>query len=227
MVEKLLNFHTVEYPQSKFSIRLLRSVKVFIFDFITVKPKCVRKSLANTSDGSNTILLNIDRTWTHYFWLQTIEHRTSNLIGPSLDLLNSLTKRLEHQMNWNLIFRTLNELERVHLLVIELKHPIFGFKHSSTHYYMILLTSNISLSIMTPQMKLWFCLFCELCTLVHLHAVGIWNFSLIRSPSTTSSSLQKMGKANNVQEFIYLFKLPFHSLFYKVFKKMLTHFCKF
>ena len=68
---------------------------------------------------------------------------------------------------------------------------------------------------------------CELCSLVHLHAVEIWNFSLIRSPSTTSPPLQKMGKANNVQEFIYLFKLPFHSLFYKVFKKMLTIFASF
>ena len=68
---------------------------------------------------------------------------------------------------------------------------------------------------------------CELCSLVHLHAVEIWNFSLIRSPSTTSPPLQKMGKANNVQEFIYLFKLPFHSLFYKVFKTNVDNFCKF
>ena len=38
-----------------------------------------------------------DRTRTPYFWLRTIEHRTSNLMGPSLDLLNCLTNRLEHQ----------------------------------------------------------------------------------------------------------------------------------
>ena len=36
--------------------------------------------------------------------------------------------------------RTSNELERVHLLVIELEHPIFGFErsnieHCSTHHY--------------------------------------------------------------------------------------------
>ena len=28
-------------------------------------------------------------------------------------------------------FRTLNELKRVHLLVIELEHPIFGFERSN------------------------------------------------------------------------------------------------
>ena len=28
-------------------------------------------------------------------------------------------------------YQTSNELERVHLLVIELKHPIFGFKQSN------------------------------------------------------------------------------------------------
>ena len=31
------------------------------------------------------------------------------------------------------IFPTWNDLERVHFLVIELEHPIFGFEHSSTH----------------------------------------------------------------------------------------------
>ena len=31
-------------------------------------------------------------------------------------------------MNLNIFFRTLNKLERVHLLVIELKHPNFGFE---------------------------------------------------------------------------------------------------
>ena len=36
------------------------------------------------------------RTRTPYFWLRTIEHRTSNLIGPSLDLLNCWSNRLEH-----------------------------------------------------------------------------------------------------------------------------------
>ena len=34
-------------------------------------------------------------------------------------------------MNSNIIFRTSNELERVHLLVIELEHTIFGFEQSN------------------------------------------------------------------------------------------------
>ena len=44
------------------------------------------------SDGSNTILSNIERTRTPYF-------------------------------------RTSNELKRVHVMVIQLEHPIFGFEH--------------------------------------------------------------------------------------------------
>ena len=48
----------------------------------------------NDTDGSKTILLNIERT------------RTS-------------------------IFLTCNEIEHVHLLVIELEHPIFGFEWSN------------------------------------------------------------------------------------------------
>ena len=38
-----------------------------------------------------------DRTRTPYFWLLAIEHRTSNLIGPSLDLVKCLSNRIEHQ----------------------------------------------------------------------------------------------------------------------------------
>ena len=55
---------------------------------------------------SNIIFSNVERTWTcssigdrtrtPYFWLRSIEHRTSNLIGPSLDLLNCWSNRLEH-----------------------------------------------------------------------------------------------------------------------------------
>ena len=55
-----------------------------------------------------------------------IENRTSNLIGLSLDLLNYSSNWLEHHF-----FPLLNELERVHLLVIELEHPIFGFERSN------------------------------------------------------------------------------------------------
>ena len=34
-------------------------------------------------------------------------------------------------MNLNIFFRTLNKLERVHLLVIELKHTNFGFEQTN------------------------------------------------------------------------------------------------
>ena len=33
--------------------------------------------------------------------------------------------------NSNIIFRTSNELERVHILVIELEHPFFGFERTN------------------------------------------------------------------------------------------------
>ena len=57
------------------------------------------------------------------FWLYTSEHHF-----------------IEHQTNLNINFRTLNELKQIHLLVIELEHPIFGFEqsnfeHCSTHHY--------------------------------------------------------------------------------------------
>ena len=38
---------------------------------------------------------------------------------------------IKHQTNLNIIFRTMNELECVHLLVIKLEHPIFGFEQSN------------------------------------------------------------------------------------------------
>ena len=37
----------------------------------------------------------------------------------------------EHQTNSNIIFQTSNDLKHLHLLVIELKHPIFGFERSN------------------------------------------------------------------------------------------------
>ena len=47
---------------------------------------------------------------------------------------------IEHRTNSNIIFWTSNELKSVHLLVIKLEHPIFGFEwsnieHSLTHHY--------------------------------------------------------------------------------------------
>ena len=102
------------------------------------------------NDGLNTILSNIERSrksiFKHgtslnvfiYWWsnLNTLflawNEGTSNLIGLSLDLLN-------HSSNWLKydFFLTSNELKRVHLLVIKLEHPIFGFEHSSTIRYAV------------------------------------------------------------------------------------------
>ena len=49
-----------------------------------------------------------DRTRTPNFWLRQNGHQTSNLIGPSLDLLNYLSNRvenrfLEHRTNLNVL----------------------------------------------------------------------------------------------------------------------------
>ena len=52
-----------------------------------------------------------DQTQTPYFWLRTNELRTLNVI---------LTRTS--------IFSTSNELKHVHLVVIELEHPIFGLE---------------------------------------------------------------------------------------------------
>ena len=37
---------------------------------------------------------------------------------------------IEHQSNFNIIFQTSNELERIHLLMNELKHMDFGFQRT-------------------------------------------------------------------------------------------------
>ena len=42
---------------------------------------------------------------------------------------------IEHRTKLNIIFRTLNELEWVHIWVIELKHLIFGFKRTDIEHW--------------------------------------------------------------------------------------------
>ena len=108
---------------------LITLCKVLASDSLLFEKKPTRwtKSFLEFSNVLNTILSKIERTQTSflniertrtcstigdqtrvpYFWLQTIEHQTSNLIGPSQDLLTSF-------------FRTSYKLECVHLLVIEL-----------------------------------------------------------------------------------------------------------
>ena len=41
---------------------------------------------------------------------------------------------IEHQTISNIIFRTSDELKNVHLLVIELEHPIFGFERAFNRF---------------------------------------------------------------------------------------------
>ena len=98
------------------------------------------------SDGSNTILSNIERTRTSFF-----EHRkntnvfiywwsnSNTLFLASNDRTSNFepnraftrfTKSL-FELTPTSLFRTSNELERVHLLVIKLKHSIFGFERSN------------------------------------------------------------------------------------------------
>ena len=95
-------------------------------------------------NGSNTILSNIERSRSSFFELRMysnmfiywwwsnsntlfyclgkVEHWTLNL----LDLLNYSSNSIRRHFFW-----TSNELEHVLLLVIELEHPIFGFKRSN------------------------------------------------------------------------------------------------
>ena len=102
--------------------------------------------LFKDSDGSNTILSNIDRTRTSFF-----EHRTNSNVfiywwsnSNTLFLAsNDRTSNFEpnraftrftkllFELTRTSLFRTSNELEHVHLLVIELEHPIFGFERSN------------------------------------------------------------------------------------------------
>ena len=93
------------------------------------------------SDGSNTVFSNIDRTRTSFF-----EHRTNlnvfmmielehmNFCFEQMDMehqtLKAFTKytRKFTKQTETSSFRTLIGLKRVHLLLIELEHPILGFE---------------------------------------------------------------------------------------------------
>ena len=71
-----------------------------------------------------------DRTRIPYFWLPTIKHRTSNLIGPSLDILYCLLNRLEH------FFQILDRFYlKFCLLIIKLEHPIRAQIFVADYYF--------------------------------------------------------------------------------------------
>ena len=88
------------------------------------------------SDGSNIIILNIEGTQTctsiddptrsYYFWLRMNGHQTSTIIGIWLDLMNKQSAQSQTSF-----FQTSNRLQCVHILVIKLKHSIFGFERSN------------------------------------------------------------------------------------------------
>ena len=88
------------------------------------------------SNGSITILSNIERTRTSFFehwknsnmfiyWWSNSNERTSN-IEPNR-AFTTFTKLLI-ELTRTSFFRTLNELEHVHLMGIKLEHPIFSFE---------------------------------------------------------------------------------------------------
>ena len=114
---------------------VLRLEKCFI------KHKRGHKELEESSDGSNTILSNIEQTRTSIFRTSTNPNmfiywwsNSNTLFLASNEQTNIKPKRaiirftnLLIKQTRTSIFWTINELHRVHLLVIELEHPIFCF----------------------------------------------------------------------------------------------------
>ena len=64
-----------------------------------------------------------DRTRTPFFGFERTNIEPNRAFTKFTELLIELTRTS--------FFRTSNELERVHLMVIELEHPIFGFERSN------------------------------------------------------------------------------------------------
>ena len=107
-----------------------------------------RRHLPYCSDGSNTILSNIEQTRTSCF-----KHRTnlnvfiywwsnsntlflaSNDWTSNFEPNRAFTRftKLHIELTRTSFFRTSKELEHVHLLVIELEHPIFGMEHRTSN----------------------------------------------------------------------------------------------
>ena len=153
--------HILHLSKLSFATVIVHKMSIAYKSFISLWPWKSEKIMCWTeknSDGSNTILSNIewtqtsfyeyqtnsngDRTRRPYFWLLTIEHRN---FEPNM-AFTRFTKLL-FKLTRASLFRTLNELERVHLLVIKPKNPIFGFERS-----------NIELrTLFDPSLVLKFC----------------------------------------------------------------------
>ena len=97
-------------------------------------------------DGSNTISSNIEQAQTSFFEHQTnlnvfiygwsnsnTQFLASNGRTSNFEPNRAFTRftKLLIELTRTSFFRTSNELERVHLLIIELEHPIFGFEWSN------------------------------------------------------------------------------------------------
>ena len=67
-----------------------------------------------------------DRTWTRYFWLRTIKHRTSNLIGLWLDLLSYSSNSLEQNF--------FEQWKDSNTLFLASNDRTSNFKRCLTHY---------------------------------------------------------------------------------------------
>ena len=112
-----------------------------------------------------------DRTRTPFFWLRTNEHRTSNLIRLSLNLLNYSSNWLEHHFfehrtNSNVfIYWKSNS----NTLFLPSNDRTSNFEHSSTHHYRILKKTNSSF--------IWMCFWFS-----YVHPVLFWNLKLFLKP---------------------------------------------
>ena len=67
------------------------------------------------------------------YWRSNSLFLASNEQTSNIELNRAFARftKLLNELTQTLFFRTSNELERVHLMVIELEHPIFGFKRSN------------------------------------------------------------------------------------------------
>ena len=85
------------------------------------------RTSTRTSFFEHRTNLNVFINWwsNSITWILASNKRTSNIKCLNLIYLTI------HQTDSKRFFFTLNELERVHFLVIELEHPNFGFKQSN------------------------------------------------------------------------------------------------
>ena len=107
------------------------TLKIWIFTNVVM----CRTPFYRTSNQTQTFSSIGDQTQTPYFWLRMIKHRTSNLIWPSLDLLNCLLIILghhffKHRTNLNvLIFWELN-LNTLFFLFLALNDRTSNLEHN-------------------------------------------------------------------------------------------------